>query len=256
LLSRFNVRNAKTRNTPLGTHLRFSKRQSSQTEEEESHMSKVPYASAVGSLMYAMVCTRPDIAHAMEVVSRFISNPEKKHWEGVKWILRYLKDTSKMHLSFRRINLTLQGFSDADLGGDLDGRKSTCYIFTLGGTTISWKSKFQGRVSLSTTEAEYVAISEAAKEMIWLKNLLKELGKGQDESPLFNDSQSAICLAKDPILHSRCKHIELKYHFIRNLINDGDLFLLKIPGAENPTDMLTKTVTTTKLRFCIASTDV
>jgi len=87
-----------------------------------------------------------------------------------------------------------------------------------------------------------------------LKNLLKELGKQQDDSPLFSDSQSAICLAKNSILHSRCKHIELKYHFIINLINDRDLFLLKILGAENPADMLTKTVTTTKLRLCIAST--
>jgi len=204
--------------------------------------------------MYAMVCTRPDIAHAVGVVSRFLSNSGKEHWEGVKWILRYLKSTSKMHLSFKRSNLTLQGFSDADLGGDLDGRKSTSYIFTLDGTTISWKSKLHRRVSLSTTEAEYIAIAETAKEMIWLKNLLKELGKRQDEPSLFSDNQSAICLAKNPILHSRCKHIELKYHFIGNLINDGDLILFKIPGAENPADMLTKTVITTKLRLCIAST--
>jgi len=169
--------------------------------------------------------------------------------------IKIFEGTSKMHLSFKRSNLTLQRFSDADLGGDLDGRKSTTgYIFTLGGTTISWKSKLQGRVSLSTTKVEYVAISEATKEMIWLKNLLKELGKWQDESPLFRDSQSVICLAKNPILHSRCKHIELKYHFIRNLINDGDLFLLKILGVENPVDMLIKIVTTTKLRLCIAST--
>jgi len=167
-------------------------------------MSKVSYASLVGSLMYAMVCTRLDIAHVVRVVSRFLSNPGKEHWEGVKWILRYLKGTSKMHLSFRRSNLTLQEFSDVDLGGDLDSKKSTtCYIFMLGGTTISWKSKLQGSVSLSTTEAEYVTISEVAKKMIWLKNLLKELGKQQDDSPLFSDSQSVICLAKNPILHSR-----------------------------------------------------
>jgi len=135
LLSKFNVGNAKTRNTHLGTHLKFSKRQSSQTEEEESHMSKVSYAYAVGILMYVMVCTRPNIAHAVRVVNRFLSNPGKEHWEGVKWILRYLKGTSNMHLSFRRSNLNLQGFSDADLGGNLDGRKSTTgYIFTLGGT--------------------------------------------------------------------------------------------------------------------------
>jgi len=87
--------------------------------------------------------------------------------------------------------------------------------------------------------------------MIWLKNLLKELGKQQDDSSLFSDSQNAICLTKNPILHSRCKHIELKYHFIINLINDGDLFLLKIPGAENPADMLTKTITKTSLGFAL-----
>ena len=148
----------------------------------------------------------------MEVVSRFLLNAKKEHWEGVKWILRYLKGTSKMRLSFRRSNLTLQGFSDADLGGDLDATKSTPgYIFTLGGTTINWKFKLQGRVSLLTIEVEYVVISEATNKMIWLKNLLKELGKQQDDSPLFSDIQSAICLAKNPILHSRCKYIELKY---------------------------------------------
>ena len=89
--------------------------------------------------------------------------------------------------------------------------------------------------------------------MIWLKNFLKELGKEQEDSPLFSDSQSAISLAKNPVFHSRCKHIQLKYHFIRDLINDGDLSLLKILGSENPADMLTKTVTADKLRLCIAS---
>jgi hypothetical protein len=256
LLDRFNVGDAKTRSTPLGNHLKFSRKQCPQTDEEKGHMSTIPYASAVGSLMYAMVCTRPDIAHAVGVVSRFLSNPGKEHWEGVKWILRYLKGSSGMCLCFRRndLDLTLQGFSDADLGGDSDGGKSTTgYIFTLGGTAVSWKSKLQNRVALSTTESEYVAISEAAKEMIWLKNFLKELGNEQDVSKLFSDSQSAICLAKNPVFHSRCKHIQLKYHFIRELINDGDLSLLKILGSENPADMLTKTVTADKLRLCIAS---
>ncbi|CAJ2648559.1 unnamed protein product [Trifolium pratense] len=254
LLDRFSLEDAKTRNTPLGSHLKFSKNQSSQIDEEKCYMSKVPYASAVGSLMYAMVCTRPDIAHAVGVVSRFLSNPAKEHWEGVKWILRYLKGTSEMCLCFRKGNISLQGFSDADLGGDLDTRKSTTgYIFTLGGTAVSWKSKLQHSVALSTTEAEYIAISEAAKEMIWLQNFLKELGKEQDDAPLFSDSQSALSLAKNPVFHSRCKHIQLKYHFIRELINDGELSLLKISGSENPADMLTKTVTTDKLRLCITS---
>jgi hypothetical protein len=107
LLERFNVGDAKTRNTPLETHLKFSKDQYPQSYEEESHMSKVPYASTIGSLMYAMVCTRPDIAHAVGVVSRFLSNPEKEHWEDVKWILRYLKSTSGMGLCFKKNNVSL-----------------------------------------------------------------------------------------------------------------------------------------------------
>jgi len=191
-------------------------------------MSKVSYASIVGSLMYAMVCTRPYISHVVGVMSRFLSDPEKEHSEGVKWILKYLKGTSKMHLSFKRSNLTLQGFSNVDLGGDLNGRKSiTSVIFTLGGTTISWKSKLQGRVSLSTTEVEYVVISEATKEITWLKNLLKKLEREQDESLLFSDSQSVICLAKNPILQSRCKQIELKCSFYQKPEKSWKLVFVK-----------------------------
>jgi len=123
----------------------------------------------------------------------------------------------------------------------------------LGGTFLSWKSKLQNRVALSTTEAEYIAISEAVKEMIWLRNFLNELGKEQDNASMFSDSQNAISLAKNPVFHSRCKHIQLRYHFIRELINNGDLCLLKILGSKNPADMLTKFVTTNKVRLCIAS---
>lgn len=159
-----------------------------------------------------------------------------------------------MCLCFRKSNLTLKGFSDADLGGDFDIKKSsTDYIFTLEGTTMSWKSKLQHRVVLLTTKVEYIAISEAAKEMIWLKNFLNELGKEQDNVSMFSDSQSAISFAKNSVFHSRCKHIQLRYHFIRELINDGDLSLLKILGSENPTDMLIKAITADKLRLCIAS---
>ncbi|RVW83885.1 Retrovirus-related Pol polyprotein from transposon TNT 1-94 [Vitis vinifera] len=135
VLSRFNMNEAKPVSTPLGSHFKLSKEQSPKTEEERDHMSKVPYASTIGSLMYAMVCTRPDIAHAVGVVSRFMSRPGKQHWEAVKWILRYLK-------------------------GSLD----TCLCFT-GGTAISWTSNLQKIVTLSTTEAEYVAVTEAGKEI-------------------------------------------------------------------------------------------
>ena len=131
------------------------------------HMSKVTYASAIGNLMYTMVCTRLDIAHVVGVVSRFMSRPRKQHWEVVKWILRYLKGSSDTCLYFTGAILKLQGYVDADLLGDIDSRKSTTgFIFTLGGTAISWASNLQKIITLSTIEAKYVIAIEARKEII------------------------------------------------------------------------------------------
>ena len=181
--------------TPLGSHFKLSKEQSSKTEEERDHMSKVFYASAIGSLMYDIVCTRPDIAHTMGVVSRFMSRPGKQHWEAVKWILRYLKGSLDTCLCFIGASLKLQGYVDADFAGDIDSRKITTeFVFILGGTTISWPSNLQKIVTLSTTEVEYVAVTEAGNEMIWLHGFLDEVGKKQEMGILHSDSQNAIFL--------------------------------------------------------------
>eukprot|EP00253_Pinus_taeda_P005294 PITA_05294 len=186
------------------------------TQEDMDYMSKVPHASIVGSLMYAMVCTRPDIAHAVGVVSRYMNNLGKEHWMAVKWILRYLK-------------------------GDRDNMRSTIgYVFTVGGKTVSWISKIQSVVALSTTEAEYVVATEASKEMIWLQRFMGELGKEHDMGTLYSDSQSAIHLAKNSKFHSKTKHIQLKYHFIRSVLEDEELKLQMIHTSQNPTNMLTK----------------
>src|ERR1043165_8778811 len=193
VLEKFNINSEKTkpRNTPLGSHLKLTKDQCPRTEEEKANMARVPYASAVGSLMYAMVCTRPDIAHAVGVVSRFLSNPGREHWEAVKWVLRYLKGTSKMGLCFKGKDSVLRGYTDADLGGCKDTFKSTTgFVFTVGGTTVSWMSRLQKSVALSTTEAEYMAIAEASKELVWLKAFLEELGKMQTEYLLHCDKVS------------------------------------------------------------------
>ena len=179
---------AKPVSTTLDSHLKLSKKQSPKTKEERDHMSKVPYALAIGSLMYAMVCTRPDIAHAVRVVSRFMSRPGKQHWEAVKWILRYLKGSSDTFLYFTGASLKPQSYIDADFAGDIDSRKSTTgFVFTLGGTAISWASNLQKIVILSTIEVEYVAATETGKEMIWLHGFLDELGKKQEMSILHNE---------------------------------------------------------------------
>ena len=118
---------------------------------------------------------------------------------------------------------------------------------------MSWGSQLQKIVAHSTIEAEYVAVTEASKEMVWFQSFLEELGKKQEDNVLYCDSQSAIHLAKNPSFHSRTKHIHLRYHFIRSLMEDGILKLEKISGAQNPADMLTKTVTIDKLKLCSAS---
>ena len=207
VLNKFNLNEVKPMSTPLGSHFKLSKEQLLKTEEERNHMSKVPYASAIGSLM-AIVCIRPDIVHAVRVVSKFRSRPEKQHWEAVKWILRYLKDSSDTCLYFTSASWKLQGYVDADFAGDIDSRKSTTgFVFTLGGTAISWASNLQKIVNFSNTEAEYVVATEAGNEMIWLHGFLDELGKKQEMGILHSDSQSAIFLVKNSSFHSKLKHI-------------------------------------------------
>ena len=155
-----------------------------------------------------MVCIRPDIAHVVGVVSKFMSRPGKQHWEVVKWILRYFKGSSDTCLCFTSASLKLQGYVDVDFANDINSSKSTAgFVFTLGGTAISWASNLQNIVISSTTEVEYVVPTEAGKEMICLHGFLNELGKKQEMGILYSDSQSAIFLTKKSTFHSKSKHI-------------------------------------------------
>ena len=132
-------------------------------------MSKVPYANAVGCLMYAMVCTWPDLAHAVSTVSKYMENPKREHWKAVKWIFRYLRGAADYGIMFQRqhSSISVVGYVDADYAGDLDDRTSmTGYVFTVAGGPICWKSTLQSTVALSTTEAEYMAAVEAANEAL------------------------------------------------------------------------------------------
>ena len=251
VLERFNMSNAKPVSSPPGAHFKPSVKQSPSNEKDAEHMRRVPYASAVGSLMYAMVCTRPDIAYAVGVVSRFLSNPGKEHWEAVKWILKYLRGTSSLCLCFGSDKSPLVGYTDADMAGDVDHRKSTSgYLLTFAGGAISWQSKLQKCVALSTTEAEYIAVTEACKEMLWMKRFLEELGIKQERYVVYCDSQSAIHLSKNATFHSRRKHIEVRYHWIRDVLHDRLLELEKIHTKKNASDMMTKALPRDKHELC------
>ena len=165
-----------------------------------------------------------------------------------------MRGSSDTCLCFTSASLKLQGYVDADFFSDINSRTNTIgFVFTLGGTTISWASNLQKIVTLSTTEAKYVAATEVEKEMIWLHGFLDELDKKQEMGILHSDSHSAIFLAKNLVFHSKSKHIQTKYHFICYLVEDKLVILEKICGSKNLTDMLTKGVTIEKLKLCAVS---
>jgi hypothetical protein len=254
VLERFRMQNEKLVNTPLSNHFKLTKEMCPKTQEEIEYMSRVPYSSKIGSLMYAMVCTRPNIAHAVGIVSRYMKNPSKEHWEEVKWILRYLKGNATHELCFGGSEIVLQGYVDSDMEGDkYSRRRTTRYFFTIGGTKISWILKLQNVVALSTTEVEYVVAIEASKEMIWLQRFMEELGKKKENSKLYCDIKISIHLAHNSTFHLKTKNIQLRYHFMRPILEVGHLKLEKIHTSQNPEDMLTKRVTREKLSSCSLS---
>ncbi|KAL5567911.1 hypothetical protein UlMin_024486 [Ulmus minor] len=178
------------------------------------------YRQLVGSLIY-LTLTRPDISYAVGVMSRYMQNPKKPHLEAVRRILRYVKSTIDYGLLYKKgEDCKLVGYCDVDYVGDHDTRRSTTgYVFKLGSGTISWCSKRQPTVSLSTTEAEYRAAAMVAQESTWLIQLMNNLHQPVDYAvPLYCDNQSAIRLAENPVFHARTKHVEVHYHFIREKV--------------------------------------
>lgn len=188
------------------------------------------YQKMVGKLIF-LTQTRPDISYAVSIVSRFMTKPLEIHYQAVKHLYRYLKGTTDLAIQYQRGGgSSLSGFTDSDWAGDSQDRKSTMgYVFLLGNSPITWNSKKQPTVALSSTEAEYMSLTESTKEAIWLRRLFKEIGtqQNQDPTPLFGDNQGSINLAHNPIYHGRTKHIEVlferKLHQERSLWNISQL---------------------------------
>jgi hypothetical protein len=251
VLERFNMNKAKVVSSPFATQFKLSTKQNPSTDEEKEDMERIPYASAVGSLMYSKVCMRPDRAHVVGLVSRFLSNPGREHWNAVKWIMRYLRGTSKLSLSFGSGKPMLVGYTNSDMAGDVDTRKSPLgYLITFSGGIVSWQSRLQKCIVLSTIEAKLIAATEACKELLWMKKFLQELGFKQQQYVLFCDNQNTIHLVKNSSFHSRSKHIDVRYHWIRDTLNDKLLNLEKIHTDDNGSDMLTKALIREKLETC------
>jgi hypothetical protein len=248
ILMRFNMNNVKPVKVPLVSHFKLSSSLCPSNDEENEYMSHVPYVNVVRSLMYVMVSIRPDISHAIGVVNRYMENLGKEHWEIVKWVLWYIRGTSKCRIAYNGCDDLVCGYVNLDFAGDLEKRRSTSrYVFTLASGLVSWISKLQNIVSLSTNEEKYIDVAHACKEEIWLKGLLGEFGRMQDKVKLFFHSQSVIHLAKNPAYHNNTKHIPIKYHFVRHVIDEGGVALEKVHTQENCVDMFMKLVLLEKL---------
>jgi histone deacetylase 1/2 len=238
LLAKANMQQAKGVSTPMVATEKLSRQDGTALSPEES----TRYRSVVGGLQY-LTLTRPDISFSVNKVCQFLSAPTDVHWTAVKRILRYLKQTHSFGLLLQRSSsLLLSGFADADWAGCPDDRRSTGgHAVFLGSNLVAWSSRKQPTVSRSSTEAEYKSVANATTEIMWIQGLLKELGIFLTRAPsLWCDNLSATYLAVNPIFHTRTKHIEVDYHFVRERVARKALDVRFVSTHDQLADILTK----------------
>lgn len=245
LLKKFHVKKCEAIRTPMNTNEKLQRDDGTEKADEKL------FRSLVGGLNY-LTHTRPDIAHSVSVVSRYMHSPTKQHLGAARRILKYVAGSIKLGMLYESVdNFKLIGYSDSDWAGCLDDRKSTSgSVFSLGSGAITWSSKKQDTVALSSSEAEYVAAGAAARQAIWLRKLLKDLCCEQEGAiELWCDNRSAIAMTKNPAFHARTKHIEVYHHFIRKLVAEEKLMLKFCGTNEQNADVFTKALAQVKHQF-------
>lgn len=243
VLKRFRMDKCNPISTPLPEKLNY-------TELNSDVYYEAPCRNLIGCLMYAMLCTRPDLCVSLNILSRFQNKNNKELWQNLKRILRYIKGTLNLCLTYEKNDCqqTLTGYVDSDWGGDEVDRKSTTgYLFKLYDNTISWSSKRQHSVATSSTEAEYMALFEGAREACWLKSVLTNI-KLELLEPIiiYEDNNGCISIANNPTDHKRTKHIDIKYHFTREKIQEKLITLKYLSTGEQLADILTKQLAAVK----------
>lgn len=250
ILERFGLSECNPVSTPMDTSMKLSSKDQPQDAEGRGKMKGRPYRELIGCLMYLSHLTRPDICFATTFLSRFNNDPGEKHWIAAKRILRYLKGTQEKRLTYMMDDGDLTGYCDSDYANDIDNRRSTSgYAFIMQGAAISWTSKQQATVALSTTDAEFISMTLAIQECIWLHRFSNEIRPQHlDALTLHCDNQGALKLGKNGSASSspRTKHIDVKEKFIREQLNEGTLKLKYIETNEMIADILTKPMTTAK----------
>jgi hypothetical protein len=257
IISQFNQSDADSSPIPMSPDILPLLRRPNPSEklstEDSIALAKLPYRSLIGSLMYLSIGSRPDIAFSVSKLSQFLDCYRKVHWDAAIRVVRYLKGTRGFQLHLGG-GSSLVGHSDSSWADDCDTRRSQMgYCFSLGAGVISWSSRRQPIVTQSSTEAEYIAASEASREAIWLRSLLAHLNRpispvpingkcdfDADATSIYCDNNGAITLAFDQAFHSRAKHIDVRYHYVREQVEAESITLNRIPSQNNVADIFTK----------------
>lgn len=249
LLEKFNMSKCKEASTPMECKLSI--------EKSEICDKEIPYQNLIGGLMYLSVMTRPDISFSVSFLSQFNKCYTKVHWNYAKRILRYLSKTKNFCLKYVKEKAQLEGYVDADWASNvIDRRSYSGFCFQMSGSTVSWLSKKQRTVALSSMESELMSIAEACKEAMYLRALLNEINGDCYTVPLFNDSQSAQKLVANYGCHRKSKHIDIRYHFVKDAVNDKIINLNYLPTTAMPADVLTKALCAIKHYKCIEAMGV
>jgi hypothetical protein len=235
IVRKFKMQDSKAMVTPMSTTIALD------VDEEGEHVDQKEYRNMISSLLY-LTATRPDIQFSLCLCARFQVSPRTSHRQAVKRIFRYLRHTPDFGLwYFASSSLALHGFSDEDFVGCQLDRKSTsgtCQF--LGSSLVSWSSRKQSSVAQSTIEAEYVAASSCCSQLLWITYTMSDFGEEYTHVPLQCDSTSVISVAKNPVLHSKTKHIEVRYHFLRDNVDKGKIALVHVPTHDQLADIVTK----------------
>ena len=254
VLSKFGMDNARPVDTPVDPKSKLIKA----ADESELH-NQPEYQSAVGSLLYLSSATRPDITFTVNNVAKCSEKPTKEHWSAVKRIFRYLKGTVNYGLQYSRVaREECVGFRNADWAGNTKDRKSVSgYLFQLNGCSVSWRSKKQPHGALSTAEAEYIALSAAVQEALWMKQLLIDLNVNIESSmTIYEDNKAAISMSKNPQFHGRAKHVDIKRHFLRDHVYKGSVNIFYCPTGNMLADLFTTGLSKGQFRKLLELTGV
>lgn len=231
-------------------------------DEAGAKVNETVFKQMVGSLMYLTV-TRPGLVYSVCLISRFMTSPRESHWLAAKRILRYVRGTTELGVFYKKgeTGSKLMVYTDSDYAGDLDGRRSTAgYVFMMASGAISWASKKQSVVALSTTEAEYIDAALCACQCVWLRRILEKLGfEEKMETTIMCDNSSAIQLSKNPVFHGKSKHIEVRFHYLRDLVSQGIVKMSHCSTENQAADIFTKPLKLEqfeKLRRMLGVTDI